>query len=117
MLLLVYSFYLVLTGVGGGFLIVPVLVFILDFPIKHAIGTSLVVIALNCLWGIISRLMGIGTIQLGMALWISIGTVIGIILGVIIAENIKSKYLTKVFALFVILLSIYMFFRTAGFIV
>ena len=34
-------------GVGGGFVIVPVLVVALDFPIAAAVGTSLVVIALN----------------------------------------------------------------------
>ncbi|MGO0122449.1 sulfite exporter TauE/SafE family protein [Desulfothermobacter acidiphilus] len=58
-------------GVGGGFLIVPVLALILDFPMKHAIATSLLVIALNCLWGVLSRLSGISTIELGPALWLS----------------------------------------------
>jgi hypothetical protein len=41
-------------GVGGGFLIVPALVLFLGKPTRHAVGTSLVVIALNCavaLWG------------------------------------------------------------------
>jgi uncharacterized membrane protein YfcA len=41
-------------GVGGGFLIVPALVLFLGQPMKHAVGTSLVIIALNCavaLWG------------------------------------------------------------------
>ncbi len=35
-------------GVGGGFLIVPVLVVVLGIPMKRAVGTSLGVIALNC---------------------------------------------------------------------
>jgi hypothetical protein len=41
-------------GVGGGFLIVPALVLFLGKPMKHAVGTSLIIIALNCaiaLWG------------------------------------------------------------------
>ncbi|MCV2488555.1 sulfite exporter TauE/SafE family protein [Geodermatophilus sp. YIM 151500] len=36
-----------LLGVGGGFLIIPVLVIVLGLPMTTAIGTSLVVIALN----------------------------------------------------------------------
>ena len=101
-------------GVGGGFLIVPVLVLILLFPITHAIATSLMIIALNCLWGILSRLGGIGTIELGAALWLSIGAIIGIVIGVLVAKKIKPGFLTKIFAYFIILLAIYMFLRTMG---
>ena len=101
-------------GVGGGFLIVPVLVLILLFPMTHAIATSLMVIALNCLWGILSRLGGIGTIELSVALWLSIGAVIGIVIGGLIARRIKPGSLTKIFAYFIITLAIYMFLRTMG---
>ncbi|MGC9140148.1 sulfite exporter TauE/SafE family protein [Athalassotoga sp.] len=101
-------------GVGGGFLIVPVLVLILDFPMKHAIATSLMVIALNCLWGILSRLSGVGTIAWGTALYLVIGAVICIVIGVLIAKKIKAGSLTKIFAYFVIALAIYMFLRTMG---
>ncbi|BBJ27475.1 sulfite exporter TauE/SafE family protein [Athalassotoga saccharophila] len=101
-------------GVGGGFLIVPVLVLILDFPMKHAIATSLMVIALNCLWGILSRLGGVGTIAWGTALYLVIGAVAGIVIGVLIAKKIRPGSLTKIFAYFVIALAIYMFVRTMG---
>ncbi len=101
-------------GVGGGFLIVPVLVLVLDFPMKHAIATSLMVIALNCLWGILSRLSGVGTIEWGIALWLVIGAIVGIVIGVLIAKKIKPGSLTKIFAYFVIALAIYMFLRTMG---
>ncbi|MCL4407271.1 MAG: sulfite exporter TauE/SafE family protein [Thermotogae bacterium] len=101
-------------GVGGGFLIVPVLVLILDFPMKHAIATSLMVIALNCLWGILSRLGGVGTIAWGTALWLVAGAIFGIVIGVLIAKKIRPGSLTKIFAYFVIALAIYMFVRTTG---
>jgi uncharacterized membrane protein YfcA len=39
-------------GVGGGFMIVPVLVLVFQLPMKVAAGTSLVVISLNCAVGI-----------------------------------------------------------------
>src|SRR5262249_27961470 len=40
-----------LVGIGGGFLIVPALVLLARVPMKHAVGTSLVVIAMNSLSG------------------------------------------------------------------
>jgi hypothetical protein len=45
-----------LVGVGGGFLIVPALVLFGRVPIKLAIGTSLLVIAMNCAAGIVGYL-------------------------------------------------------------
>nr|WP_208383178.1 sulfite exporter TauE/SafE family protein [Modestobacter marinus] len=44
---LVVGFLTGLLGVGGGFLIIPVLVIVLGLPMTTAIGTSLVVIAVN----------------------------------------------------------------------
>ncbi|MGC8790480.1 MAG: sulfite exporter TauE/SafE family protein [Desulfurella sp.] len=101
-------------GVGGGFLIVPTLVLILDFPMKDAIATSLLVIALNCLWGILSRLSGVGSIEITQAIYISVGAIIGMAIGVVIAKRIKAGYLTRIFSYFVIILAFYMFARTLG---
>lgn len=42
-------------GIGGGFLIVPALIFFAKIPIKHAVGTSLVVITINCASGYIAH--------------------------------------------------------------
>jgi uncharacterized membrane protein YfcA len=44
---LVVGFLTGLLGVGGGFLIIPVLVLVLGLPMTTAIGTSLVIVALN----------------------------------------------------------------------
>ena len=43
-------------GVGGGFLIVPALVVVLGLPMRLAVGTSLLAIALNALWGLLGYL-------------------------------------------------------------
>lgn len=43
-------------GVGGGFLIVPALVLVLGLPMRLAVGTSLVVIAINAAAGIVAHL-------------------------------------------------------------
>ncbi|MEV4256227.1 sulfite exporter TauE/SafE family protein [Spirillospora sp. NPDC049652] len=44
-----------LLGVGGGFLVVPALVTRLAFPMRAAIGTSLLVIAVNALASLVTR--------------------------------------------------------------
>ena len=43
-------------GVGGGFLIVPALVVLVGLPMRHAVGTSLAVIALNSFVGFAGHL-------------------------------------------------------------
>src|SRR5688572_7689625 len=49
-------------GAGGGFLLIPALVLIMGLPMKHAIGTSLLIIALNSLVGFVGDL-GLHEIQ------------------------------------------------------
>jgi uncharacterized membrane protein YfcA len=48
---LVVGFLTGLLGVGGGFLIIPVLVIVLGLPMATAVGTSLVIIAANSVAG------------------------------------------------------------------
>ena len=44
-------------GVGGGFLIVPALVLLAEMPVKRAVGTSLLVIAINSAAGMTGYLL------------------------------------------------------------
>lgn len=60
-----------LLGVGGGFIIVPALTWLLGLPIPAAIATSLVILALNSLAGLAAHL---GGLQLDL-------TVAGVFLG------------------------------------
>ncbi|MBJ8347052.1 sulfite exporter TauE/SafE family protein [Antrihabitans sp. YC2-6] len=50
-----------LFGVGGGFLIVPALVVLLGIDMSIAIGTSLVVIAVNSAAGLVAQFDGLGS--------------------------------------------------------
>src|SRR6185503_3240466 len=45
-----------LLGAGGGFLIIPALVLFVKLPMKTAIGTSLVIIAINSIFGFLFSL-------------------------------------------------------------
>lgn len=44
-------------GAGGGFLMIPALVFLIRLPMKQAVGTSLLIISINSLFGFFSDLI------------------------------------------------------------
>ncbi len=95
-----------LFGVGGGFLIVPALVLLLDFPMRFATGTSLVVIALNSLSALAGRWPLTG-FDGGLALTLIATGLAGTWVGSKFADRIPEKTLRKVFAWMVIALGFY----------
>lgn len=67
-------------GVGGGFMIVPALVLVLGFAPRLAVGTSLTIIALISIGGIIGHLQ-FGSLDPHMMLLVILGSAFGILLG------------------------------------
>lgn len=88
-------------GVGGGFLIVPAMVFFGGITMKKAIGTSLFVIFLNCVAGLIGHLGGgsfdwfLATMVIGLA-------VSGAAIGTMLSNRIAPHRLQTVFAVLVL---------------
>jgi uncharacterized membrane protein YfcA len=88
-------------GVGGGFLIVPALVLFGGIKIKKAIGTSLFVIFLNCIAGLVGHLgqenfnWSLTAIVIGLA-------VAGAIGGTILSHRIAADRLQNIFAVLVL---------------
>jgi len=73
-------------GVGGGFLIVPALVFITAMPIKRAINTSLLVIFVVSISGFVSHYS-----PSSMSWFVAMMFIVGGSVGMIFAIKIKSK--------------------------
>jgi uncharacterized membrane protein YfcA len=94
-------------GVGGGFLIVPALVLALGFPMRLAIGTSLVIIAINSAAGVAAH-MGSGEIDLGLALFFVVGGFAGATIGGHLAGRINEAKLSRAFAVMVALVGLYL---------
>lgn len=98
-------------GAGGGFLIIPALIFLGGIEIKKAIGTSLIIVAVKSLMGFL----------LGDALNMNIdwnfllpftGIVIaGIFLGIYIGKFVEGAKLKKGFGIFIILMAIWIFIK------
>jgi uncharacterized membrane protein YfcA len=95
-----------LFGIGGGFLIVPALYFWSHLPMKKAVGTTLLIIAMNSLFSF-STSYSESLINWSLLLRFSLGAIIGILIGTRIAEKIPSDYLKKMFGWFVMAISFY----------
>ncbi len=94
-------------GVGGGFLIVPALVMLVGLPMQQAVGTSLVVIAMNSLAGFLGHLSGM-SIDLNVLLLFLMAGLAGTFTGTKLTHRLPSTQLKRGFAIFVIGLAIFL---------
>ena len=85
-----------LVGAGGGFLIIPALVFLTGLPFKTAVGTSLFIIAINSLLGFVGDLLNY-EIDWFFLLSITSLAIVGILAGNFLSRRILSFYLRKTF--------------------
>jgi uncharacterized membrane protein YfcA len=98
-------------GVGGGFLIVPTLVLVLGLPMREAVGTSLVVIAINSAAALAGHLR-FGGIDLSVTLLFIAGGATGAILGSRLAGRIDEGRLRHGFAALIVLVAAYILAHT-----
>lgn len=99
-----------LFGVGGGFVIVPALVIVLRLPMRLAVGTSLLVIAINSAAALISHLQ-YGGIDLATASLFAIGGSTGALLGTRLAARLQEDRLRQIFAAGLAVVAIYLLVR------
>ncbi|WAC13445.1 sulfite exporter TauE/SafE family protein [Dyadobacter pollutisoli] len=93
-------------GAGGGFLLIPTLVLVLGMPMKEAVGTSLLIIALNSLIGFVGDL-GHFLIDWVFLLQITAIAMAGILIGGAVAKRVDAASLKKGFGWFVLMMGIY----------
>ncbi len=84
-------------GVGGGFVIVPALVLALDVPMLEAIGTSLLVIMINSLVALSTRLHA-DTVEWEVVAPFVIAAMIGVAIGSRTADRVPADRLRRGFA-------------------
>jgi len=96
-----------LVGIGGGFLFVPALVLLGGVPIKRAVGTSLIVIAMNTAGAAVGY-RGQATIDWGLVAGFTACAVLGSLVGARLVSRISADGLRRWFAGFLVV--------TAGFI-
>ncbi|MEN9598641.1 MAG: hypothetical protein RL596_952 [Bacteroidota bacterium] len=94
-------------GAGGGFVIIPVLIFSFKLPMKKAIGTSLFIIAVNSLIGFVGDLFSNHQYNWNLLLTISAISCGGIFIGNMLSNKIEANKLKKGFGYFVLAVGTY----------
>ncbi|MEM3727325.1 MAG: sulfite exporter TauE/SafE family protein [Candidatus Bathyarchaeia archaeon] len=93
-----------LIGIGGGFIIVPLLILIYGFEPKFAVGTSLTIVFLNALSGSFAYIKQ-RRVDFKIGLFFALLTIPGAILGAYIVNFFNSNLFKAVFSLILILAS------------
>jgi uncharacterized protein len=99
-----------LLGAGGGFLIIPALVLFVKLPMKTAVGSSLLIIALNSIFGFV---FSIGHFPLNWSLLLSFTAlaIAGVFIGSRIAAKMDGEALKKWFGWFVLAMAAWIFVK------
>jgi uncharacterized membrane protein YfcA len=85
-------------GVGGGFIIVPALIFVTGIPIHRAITTSLLVIAVICASGVIANSLAGEVLPVRLTTLFICGGFLGMLPGTRLRSKLSGPGLNRVFA-------------------
>ena len=94
-------------GVGGGFALVPALVLVLDFPMAVAVGTSLLVIAVNSATAFASRAHTATDLDWPLIATFTAAAVAGSLLGSRVVARVSPTRLKQVFAVLLVVVGLY----------
>ena len=95
-------------GVGGGFVLVPALVLALSFPMPVAVGTSLLVIAVNSATALTARISTGGmNLDWRLIAGFTAAAIVGSLLGGRITSRVSPRHLTRAFAILLVAVALY----------
>jgi uncharacterized membrane protein YfcA len=100
-----------LVGAGGGFLIVPALVFFMKLPMKKAVGTSLLIVSINSLIGFTGDLLNLPSVNWQFLLIFSGISSLGVFIGIYISKFLDAEKLKKIFGYFVLTMAIIIVYK------
>lgn len=102
-------------GAGGGFLIIPALLFFAKMQMKQAVGTSLLIIAFNSLLGFTGDVMN--GVEMDYIFLLSIAFIagIGIFIGTFLSKKMDGAQLKPIFGWFVLVMGIYIIVKEVFF--
>ncbi|CAN5282812.1 sulfite exporter TauE/SafE family protein [soil metagenome] len=96
-------------GVGGGFVIVPVLTLWFGVGFRHAVATSLVIITLTGLVALLSHLAAGSEIDVAVTAALAVPTAVGAFVGTRLSERLPVALLTRAFAVVVCVVALLLF--------
>lgn len=97
------------TGLGGGFLMVPLLLFY-GFTAQRAVGTSFLAILVISISALIAH-NKLANVDYRAGLLLGIGGIIGAQIGARLVEHVSTAHFKKIFAAILVALAAYLFFK------
>jgi hypothetical protein len=99
-------------GVGGGFVVVPALVLALGFDMPTAVGTSLLVIAINSATALVSRLSAPMSVHVSLLAVFTAAAVAGTFAGGYVASRARPDKLVRAFSFLLMAVAVYVAARS-----
>lgn len=93
-------------GVGGGFLMVPVMVYILRMPMHVVVGTSLFQILFNCIEVTFLQAYTNHNVDFILAVLLLLGSTVGAQVGAVFGRKLKGEQLKVILALIVLVVTV-----------
>jgi len=97
-------------GAGGGFIIVPALVLIGDVPVRCAVGSSLLIIAMNATSGV-AGYIGQVAFDWQLVAWFTGIAAVGAVIGTRVMRRLPAARIKQGFAIMILVLGAYMVIR------
>lgn len=98
-------------GVGGGFLMVPVMVYILRMPMHVVVGTSLFQILFNCIEVTFLQAYTNHNVDFILAVLLLLGSTIGAQIGAVFGRKLKGEQLKIILAVIVLMVTVKIIFE------
>jgi uncharacterized membrane protein YfcA len=105
---LVLGFLAGFLGIGGGVLQVPILIFLLGYPIHIATATSHFVTMLTAAAALAPNVL-FGNVHFRETLWLGVGVVVGAQIGAKLASRLRSKAILYLFSAILVLFALRLF--------
>lgn len=99
-----------IVGIGGGFLFVPALVLLARLPMKTAVGTSLLVIALNTAAGSLGY-RGQVNVPWHVVMMFTAVAIVGIVAGTRVVRHVSQLALRRSFAYFLFVMAVFILYQ------
>lgn len=99
--------FLGLVGAGGGFLMIPALVYFANLPMKRAVSTSLVLVAINSSIGFLGDVHSNQNMDWQFLFLFSSFSVTGFFMGFYLQSKIDGQRLKKYFGVFMMLMAVF----------